>query len=251
MLQMLLASHRQLYRGIYIPLGINLIISSDGTVGMCYEHSAAEGVAVVRLAERALARAEVAPRPAPPPALLPAPVPMRWALTDDMKRTIDQAAADLDRQIADLDCEVFTYRGYGREFMKACRASPDAYIQLAMQYAYYKCVSPSVCTILSSVVEGLPRNMTAFPPPPTDRAPPATPSGSSVRLADGRPMPRLMVAIRGFFFPNAKAYRLRLEAYYKAALSERTSRECFQKFKKEDFDVEDKIAVEGQKFMRM
>lgn len=74
-----------------------LIISSDGTVGMCYEHSAAEGVAVIRLAERALARAEVADRPAPPPALLPAPQVMKWSITGDLQRTIEQAARDLDR----------------------------------------------------------------------------------------------------------------------------------------------------------
>lgn len=64
---------------------------------MCYEHSAAEGVAVVRLAERALARADVSARPAPPPALLPAPQPMRWQLTPDLHDTIERAARDLDR----------------------------------------------------------------------------------------------------------------------------------------------------------
>lgn len=42
------------------------------------------------------------------------------------------------RQIDDLDFKVYTYRGYGREYMKSCRTSPDVYIQLALQYAYYK-----------------------------------------------------------------------------------------------------------------
>ncbi|XP_049870509.1 choline O-acetyltransferase [Pectinophora gossypiella] len=129
---------------------VQLIISSDGTVGMCYEHSAAEGVAVVRLAERALARAEVAGRPAPPPALLPAPQAMRWNLTPEVTRTIDQAGRDLDRAIADLDFKVYTYRGYGREFMKSCRTSPDVYIQLALQYAYFKMYGYLVSTYESA-----------------------------------------------------------------------------------------------------
>ena len=38
----------------------------------------------------------------------------------------------------------------------------------------------------------------------------------------------------------AEAHRLLVEAYNKAALSERTCREWFQKFKNGDFDVEDK-----------
>ncbi|XP_031763686.2 choline O-acetyltransferase [Galleria mellonella] len=129
---------------------VQLIISSDGTVGMCYEHSAAEGVAVVRLAERALARAEVASRPAPPPALLPAPQAMRWNITPDVLRTIDHAARELDRAILDLDFKVYTYRGYGREFMKSCRTSPDVYIQLALQYAYYKMYGYLVSTYESA-----------------------------------------------------------------------------------------------------
>ncbi|XP_062525211.1 choline O-acetyltransferase [Bombyx mori] len=129
---------------------VQLIISSDGTVGMCYEHSAAEGVAVIRLAERALARAEVADRPAPPPALLPAPQSMRWKITPDVHRSIDQAARELDRAISDLDFKVYTYRGYGREFMKSCRTSPDVYIQLALQYAYYKMYGYLVSTYESA-----------------------------------------------------------------------------------------------------
>lgn len=64
---------------------------------MCYEHSAAEGVAVIRLAERALARAAVAARPAPPPALLPAPQAMKWTLSPEVQRTIDRAAREFDR----------------------------------------------------------------------------------------------------------------------------------------------------------
>ncbi|CAB3235091.1 unnamed protein product [Arctia plantaginis] len=129
---------------------VQLIISSDGTVGMCYEHSSAEGVAVVRLAERALARAEVADRPAPPPALLPAPQAMKWNIVPDVQRTIEHAARELDRAISDLDFKVYTYRGYGREFMKSCRTSPDVYIQLAIQYAYYKMYGYLVTTYESA-----------------------------------------------------------------------------------------------------
>ncbi|XP_063547942.1 choline O-acetyltransferase isoform X2 [Cydia strobilella] len=129
---------------------VQLIISSDGTVGMCYEHSAAEGVAVVRLAERALARAAVAARPAPPPALLPAPQAMNWTLTTHVERMIEQAGREIDRNIADLDVKVYTYKGYGREYMKSCRTSPDVYIQLAMQYAYFKMYGHLVSTYESA-----------------------------------------------------------------------------------------------------
>ncbi|GBP25050.1 Mariner Mos1 transposase [Eumeta japonica] len=45
--------------------------------------------------------------------------------------------------------------------------------------------------------------------------------------------------VLGFIEPAAKAHRLLVETYNEAALSERTCREWFQKFKNGDFDVED------------
>ena len=38
----------------------------------------------------------------------------------------------------------------------------------------------------------------------------------------------------------AEAHRLLVETYGEAALSERSCRECFQKFKNGEFDIEDK-----------
>lgn len=34
--------------------------------------------------------------------------------------------------------QVFRYTGYGKDFIKSCKVSPDVYIQLALQLAYYK-----------------------------------------------------------------------------------------------------------------
>lgn len=45
-----------------------------------------------------------------------------------------------DSAIEDLDFFVYRFRGYGKEFIKSCKVSPDAYIQLSLQLAYYKYV---------------------------------------------------------------------------------------------------------------
>lgn len=34
--------------------------------------------------------------------------------------------------------QVFRYSGYGKDFIKSCRVSPDVYVQLALQLAYYR-----------------------------------------------------------------------------------------------------------------
>lgn len=40
--------------------------------------------------------------------------------------------------IADVDLELLVHNQYGKGFMKVCRVSPDAYIQLGLQLAYYR-----------------------------------------------------------------------------------------------------------------
>lgn len=51
---------------------------------------------------------------------------------------IEEAAADVDNLVKDLDFQVFRYTTYGKNFIKSCKVSPDVYIQLALQLAYYK-----------------------------------------------------------------------------------------------------------------
>lgn len=44
------------------------------------------------------------------------------------------------RRIEDLDFYVYRFKSYGKNFIKSCKVSPDVYIQLALQLAYYKWV---------------------------------------------------------------------------------------------------------------
>ena len=40
--------------------------------------------------------------------------------------------------VEDLDFFVYRFPGYGKEFIKSVKCSPDAYIQLALQLAYFR-----------------------------------------------------------------------------------------------------------------
>lgn len=41
-------------------------------------------------------------------------------------------------QIDDIDLQVFGHDAFGKRFIKTCKVSPDAFIQLALQLAYYR-----------------------------------------------------------------------------------------------------------------
>lgn len=69
---------------------------------------------------------------------LPPPERLEWTVEPEIGQRMHLAAKSVDKRIADLDFFVYRYRGYGKTFIKGCKVSPDAYIQLAIQLAYYK-----------------------------------------------------------------------------------------------------------------
>lgn len=46
----------------------------------------------------------------------------------------------------DVDFHVFSFRDFGKGKIKKCRISPDAFIQLALQLAYYRVRVPLFCS---------------------------------------------------------------------------------------------------------
>lgn len=119
---------------------MQIIISTDGVWGLCYEHSEAEGIAVVQLLENIVNRidAMVAVDEGNHQLHLPPPERLEWTIRPELQVRLKEAATDFDRRIADLDFYVHRYKSYGKSFIKSCQVSPDCYIQLALQLAYYK-----------------------------------------------------------------------------------------------------------------
>lgn len=119
---------------------MQIIISTDGVWGLCYEHSTSEGIAVVQLLENIVKRIdEMAGVDEGSHQLhLPPPERLEWTIQPDLQLRLKEAATDFDRRIEDLDFYVYRYKSYGKSFIKSCQVSPDCYIQLALQLAYYK-----------------------------------------------------------------------------------------------------------------
>ncbi|KAF5300477.1 hypothetical protein FQA39_LY02276 [Lamprigera yunnana] len=121
---------------------LQFIVSGDGACGLCNEHSAAEGVAVIQLLEKLIKHVETLPNNSEVPSSLgshlPPPEKLEWNLELEDHKKIEEAALDLDNLIKDLDFQIYRFDGYGKEFIKSCHFSPDVFIQLALQLTYYK-----------------------------------------------------------------------------------------------------------------
>ncbi|XP_049811312.1 carnitine O-palmitoyltransferase 1, liver isoform-like [Schistocerca nitens] len=139
---------------------ITLVIGSNGHAGFNAEHTGADGAAMAQTWEYVL-QAEVlttrdksyyrpdghtagTPKVVPPP-----PTRLQWDLEDcvDAIESSYQVACEL---ISDLDLRILYHNAYGKGFIKQCGVSPDAYIQMALQLAYYRDVGKFTLTYETS-----------------------------------------------------------------------------------------------------
>lgn len=63
---------------------------------------------------------------------------LQWEIKYECNNRIEEALKVVDKLIADIDLRIYVHDHYGKGFMKQCRLSPDAYLQMALQLAYYR-----------------------------------------------------------------------------------------------------------------
>ncbi|XP_039300623.1 LOW QUALITY PROTEIN: choline O-acetyltransferase, partial [Nilaparvata lugens] len=118
-----------------------IIIGNDGAFGICCEHSPAEGIAVVQLTEqilescKELSLGKIGDDIAETTEHLQQ---LQWTIQPALKKHIREASQSLNNLVEDLDLYIYRFAGYGKNFIKKCAVSPDAYIQLALQLTYHK-----------------------------------------------------------------------------------------------------------------
>uniref|UniRef100_A0A671Y0G9 Choline O-acetyltransferase n=1 Tax=Sparus aurata TaxID=8175 RepID=A0A671Y0G9_SPAAU len=133
---------------------MQFVVGMDGVCGVVCEHSAFEGIVLVQCSEYVMkymtgspskmARASV--RELPPPRRL------LWKCNPHIHRLIAASGDRLQRLVNNLDMDVFTFKDYGKEFIKKQKMSPDAFIQVALQLAFYKCRGRLVSTYESASI---------------------------------------------------------------------------------------------------
>lgn len=65
---------------------------------------------------------------------------------DDDKELIALAKKNIDQLASDTDVKVFTFDHFGKDFIKNLGVSPDSFMQIGMQVAYYRIYGQHACT---------------------------------------------------------------------------------------------------------
>uniref|UniRef100_A0A8C4E2X6 Choline/carnitine acyltransferase domain-containing protein n=1 Tax=Dicentrarchus labrax TaxID=13489 RepID=A0A8C4E2X6_DICLA len=127
---------------------LQFVVGEDGSWGLLYEQATAEGPPIATLLHHILDYCEKPdPKRAP---LVPLPMPKKlyFNIGREIKRDIEHAKQNLDILINDLDVNVFNFKRFGKDLPKQHKLSPNSFIQVALQLAYYRSVCPT-CDIVS------------------------------------------------------------------------------------------------------
>ncbi|XP_013780148.1 carnitine O-palmitoyltransferase 1, liver isoform-like [Limulus polyphemus] len=123
----------------------NLVVTRNGRIGFNAEHSWADAPIMAHLWEFCLsedfinlgytkegnALGELTVE-------LPTPVRLKWDISQDCIDIIESCAISARTLLEDVDLHLYMHDAYGKGIIKKCKVSPDAYIQMALQLAYYR-----------------------------------------------------------------------------------------------------------------
>ncbi|KAI1756955.1 acyltransferase ChoActase/COT/CPT [Xylaria castorea] len=120
---------------------LQFIVNDNGTSGFMGEHSMMDGTPTHRLNDYANDAIFGNKLDFSNPAMrsnLPDPVAVNFEITPEVRAEIDRATKDFATVIGKHELAVQGYQGYGKGLIKKFKCSPDAYVQMIIQLAYYK-----------------------------------------------------------------------------------------------------------------
>uniref|UniRef100_A0A8L0DM52 Choline O-acetyltransferase n=1 Tax=Oncorhynchus mykiss TaxID=8022 RepID=A0A8L0DM52_ONCMY len=134
---------------------MQFVVGEDGVCGTVCEHSPFEGIVLVACTEYLMKFMTGSPSKigrATSVSELPAPRRLLWKTTPHIQGLLKASAERLQRLVRDLDMDVHKFEVYGKEFIKKQKMSPDAYIQVSLQLAFYRCNGRLVSTYESASI---------------------------------------------------------------------------------------------------
>ncbi|KAK2919665.1 hypothetical protein Q8A73_001869 [Channa argus] len=148
LLQALHGGGSQLYSGNrWFDKGLQVIIGEDGTLGINCGHAAADGSVLMEICDYAVANMKTPPVMHVHADPLPMPRKLQFNITPEIKQDIEEAKQHIDRMIQSLVLKASLFDHFGKNTIKGHRMSPNAFVQMAIQLAYYR-VYKKCCSMM-------------------------------------------------------------------------------------------------------
>jgi carnitine O-acetyltransferase len=120
---------------------LQFIINDNGTSGFMGEHSMMDGTPTHRLNDYVNEVIFNNKLDFSDPSIrsnIPDPTVVKFHVTKEVQAEIDRASKDFTEVIGAHELRVQAYQGYGKGLIKKFKCSPDAYVQMIIQLAYFK-----------------------------------------------------------------------------------------------------------------
>ncbi|CAK6956757.1 choline O-acetyltransferase-like [Scomber scombrus] len=134
---------------------MQFVVGMDGVCGVVCDHSPFEGIVLVQCSEYLMKYITGTPSKIATSSSireLPPPRRLLWKCNPHIQGLLKASGDRLQRLVNNLDMDVFKFEVYGKEFIKKQKMSPDAFIQVALQLAFYKCNGRLVSTYESASI---------------------------------------------------------------------------------------------------
>ncbi|UZJ51858.1 hypothetical protein CBS101457_001178 [Exobasidium rhododendri] len=129
-----------------------LIVNDNGKSGYVGEHSTMDGTPTLRMNDFVLSAiaANKIDFGSSSRSDLSTPKQISFALDKNVEDHIKEAVTDFDQLKAKHDLAVLEFSGYGKASIKKFKCSPDAWVQMVIQLAYYKMFGKACATYESA-----------------------------------------------------------------------------------------------------
>ncbi|PSN43432.1 hypothetical protein C0J52_02637 [Blattella germanica] len=119
---------------------LQMIVNPEGEVGITIEHSPAEAVPMAMLMNYCLDFFKKSSSETCSTNLskIPKPEKLEFCLNSKVENAIEDAKVNIDKLADSVDFALVTFKGYGKNTIKQFKVSPDSFIQIAIQFAFYR-----------------------------------------------------------------------------------------------------------------
>lgn len=121
---------------------VQFIVEPTGISGLTYEHSPAEGGPISILGDyitkNAIDQEDGKVQPINGTADYDRPILLNFQTSPQIDEAIRVSSENIDKLAADIDMGYLRFTNYGKNFIKTQKFSPDSFIQIAIQLAFYR-----------------------------------------------------------------------------------------------------------------
>ncbi|KAI8971690.1 acyltransferase ChoActase/COT/CPT [Mycotypha africana] len=150
-------------RNRFFDKPLQFIVFENGKAGFMGEHSCMDGTATCRLNEYVcdgLNRNKIEHGSTQIRSSLPQPQALNFQVNDTVLKDIQTAESNFDTLVNKHDLTVLAYQSYGKNLIKKFKCSPDGFVQMVLQLAYYKMFGTSRPTYESAQTRKFQRGRT-------------------------------------------------------------------------------------------